>query len=103
MNISDYLHNGAEHPQTAAELCELLHIDKRELTAAIERERRAGSPICASCSTDAPGYFLASTKDEMKLYCKKLQHRAREINETRKACLNTLDRLPTKRRADNAE
>lgn len=45
MLVSDYLHKGAENPQTAKELCNLLHLDKRALTAAIERERRQGSPI----------------------------------------------------------
>lgn len=57
MLVSDYLHKGAENPQTAKELCDLLHLDKRALTAAIERERRQGSPICASCSTETPRLF----------------------------------------------
>lgn len=94
MLVSDYLHKGAENPQTAKELCNLLHLDKRSLTAAIERERRQGSPICASCSTETPGYFLAGTKEEMQRYCDSLHHRAAEIYKTRQACLNTLDGLP---------
>jgi hypothetical protein len=94
MFVSDYLHRGAEQPKTAAELCELLHIDKRALTAAIERERRAGSPICASCDGTKPGYFLAETRDEMEKYCSSLHHRAAEIYKTRKACLQSLEALP---------
>lgn len=94
MTISDYLHEGAEHAQTARELCELLHLDKRALTAAIERERQQGSPICANCANGAPGYYLAANKEEMQTYCKKLHHRAAAIFGTRRACLNTLEKLP---------
>lgn len=94
MLVSEYLHKGAENPQTAKELCNLLHLDKRALTAAIERERRQGIPICASCSTETPGYFLAGTKEEMQRYCNSLHHRAAEIYKTRQACLNMLDGLP---------
>lgn len=94
MLISDYLHTGAEHPQTAKELCNLLHLDKRALQAAIERERRQGIPICASCSTETPGYFLAGNKEEMQRYCDSLHRRASEIYATRQACLNTLEGLP---------
>lgn len=94
MLISDYMHKGAENPQTAKELCTMLQIDKRALTAAIERERRQGSPICASCDGQNPGYYLAVDKKEMQDYCKKLHHRAAEIYKTRKACLSTLDSLP---------
>lgn len=94
MNISDYLHKGADHPQTAKELCRLLHLEKRELTAAIERERRKGSPICASCNGNNPGYYLAGNKQEMQEYCNSLQHRIIEIYATQQACLNTVDTLP---------
>ena len=94
MKISDFLHTGADNPQTAKELCDLLHLDKRELTAAIERERRQGSPICVSCNGSNPGYFLAGNKKEMQDYCNSLHHRAAEIYATRQACLNTIDDLP---------
>jgi hypothetical protein len=94
LKISDFLHTGAENAQTARELCDLLHLDKRELTAAIERERRQGSPICASCNSGNAGYFLAGNKQEMQNYCESLQHRAAEIHATRQACLNTIDDLP---------
>lgn len=96
VQISDFLQAGEENAQSAKELCELLSIDKRTLTAAIERERRQGSPICASCSSDTPGYYLASSKTEMKEYCERLNHRAKEIHQTKEACLKTLDKLPEK-------
>lgn len=94
MRISDYLHTGADNPQTAKELCDLLQLEKRELTAAIEKERRQGSPICARSGGNNSGYFLAGNKEEMQEYCKSLHHRAAEIFATRQACLNTIDDLP---------
>ena len=99
--ISDYLQTGEKNAQSAKELCTLLNLDHRELTAAIERERREGSPICASSSNGAAGYYLAGSKEEMQDYCKRLNHRAGEIHKTRKACLNTLDKLPEKGAATN--
>lgn len=94
--ISDYLSKGANNAITAGKLCELLHMDKRALTAGIERERRQGSPICASCDGQNPGYYLADSKQEMQMYCDSLFHRAAEIYKTRDACLLTIDNLPGK-------
>lgn len=94
INISDYLQKGAENSQTSKELCDLLNIDHRELTAAIERERRKGSPICASCGGYNKGYYLAGNKKEMQDYCNSLQHRIIEIHATQQACLNTIAGLP---------
>lgn len=55
----------------------------------IEAERRAGSPICASCSTDIDqqGYYLPETEEELKEYCDSLKKRAIEILKTRQAIL----------------
>lgn len=94
MQISDYLRKGAASPITSKELCKVLKIDKRTLTATIERERRQGSPICASCDTHNPGYYLAENKNEMQRYCNSLHRRAAEIYKTRAACLHTIDNLP---------
>ncbi|MEE3499352.1 MAG: hypothetical protein VZS12_09520 [Ruminococcus bromii] len=88
---------GEENAQTAKTLCELLKLDKRALTAAIERERRGGKPIIASCDSANPGYYLAGTQEEMRAYCNSLKHRAEEINKTRAACLKTIDSLPKER------
>lgn len=92
--IYEYLSTGERNAKTARELCDLLHLEKRELTAAIERERRQGSPICASCDRTNPGYYLASSKEEMQRYCNSLARRAKEINRTKKACLETIEKLP---------
>lgn len=97
--ISEVLMQGAENAQTGKSICRLLHIKPRDLTSAIERERRAGKPICASCG-EVPGYYLAADQDEMKQYCDSLFHRAGEIHKTRNACLKTIDQLPGIKTAD---
>lgn len=94
--IHEWLFEGPENAQTARQLCELLHIDHRSLTAAIERERRAGLPICASSDTRRPGYFLAQDRETMRRYCDRLDHREREIARTREACEATIEALPAR-------
>lgn len=91
--IHELLLEGAENAQTGKAICAMLHIKQRELTAAIEREHRAGKPICASTG-DPPGYYLAANRQEMEAFCHSLSHRAGEIHKSRKACLQTLDSLP---------
>lgn len=91
--ISAYLHHGEKNAIPSRELCKLLGLSAREVSAAVERERRAGQPICASCGIPA-GYYLAQTQEEMRRYCAGLNRRAGEIQKTRRACLKTLDSLP---------
>lgn len=91
--IFEVLAEGAENARTGKEICKLLNITARDLTAAIERERRQGQPICASTGSN-PGYFLAANQDEMQHYCRSLLHRAGEIHKTRSACIKTIDKLP---------
>lgn len=94
--INEILLHGADNAQTGKEICKILNISPRDLTAAIERERRDGKPICASTDPKRPGYFLAANQDEMQRYCKSLLHRAGEIHATRNACLKTLEALPAR-------
>lgn len=93
MLVSEFLAEGAENAKTGREICSALDITARDLTAAIERERRAGRPICASTGT-TPGYFLAANKEEMQRYCRSLLHRAGEIHKTRNACMKSIEDLP---------
>lgn len=92
--ISDYLFIGAENARTGKEICNLLGIKARDLTVAIERERRQGKPICASTDAKNPGYFLAADKAEMERFCESLKHRAGEIHKTRRACMKSIAHLP---------
>lgn len=91
--ITDVLPTGKANAVSSTYLCSLLGVDKRALTAAIERERRAGIPICATCSQSAPGYYLAENSEEMEEYCRSLQHRIDEISGTLAACRRTVDIL----------
>lgn len=92
--IHELLAEGAENAKTGREICNLLEISLRELTAAVEQERRAGIPICASMSGKRAGYFLAANREEMQRYCRSLLHRAGELHKTHRACLQTMGGLP---------
>lgn len=91
--IKEILLEGRENAQSGRDLAARLGLTMRDLTAAIERERRAGAPICAYSGPN-PGYYLAASKEEMQAYCDNLAHRAGELHKTRVACLDTLDSLP---------
>ena len=90
--VRNYLLEGKQNAQTAKYLCQQMNITPRELTRAIEAERRAGTPICATCGQN-PGYYIAVNKQEMEDYCEGLKHRAIEIFRTRKACKQTIENL----------
>ncbi len=92
--VYEMLSEGAENARTGRELCKILNFTPRELTQAIERERRAGKPICAATGRK-PGYFLAANQEEMQRYCRSLLRRAGEIHKTRQACLDSMTDLPT--------
>lgn len=92
--IHEHLQRGVENAQSATELCALLGMERRELSAAVERERRAHIPICATTRGKRRGYYLAADKEEMRRYCSSLLHRAGEIHKTRRACMAAMDSLP---------
>lgn len=99
MLISDFLLTGEQNAQTAKQLCSYaknagVKLSERQLSQAIEHERRQGIPICASCDSKNPGYYLAADKGEMQRYCDSLRHRAGEIHATRRACIKTIAHLP---------
>lgn len=99
MLISDFLLTGEQNAQTAKEICNHARrigwkLTERQLSKAIEMERRRGVPICASCDLKSPGYYLAADKGEMQRYCDSLRHRAGEIHATRRACMKTITNLP---------
>lgn len=91
--IAEMLTEGKENARTGREIRAILNISARDLTQAIERERRDGQPICASTGRN-PGYYLAATKGEMQRYCDSLFRRAGEIHKTRKACIKAMKNLP---------
>lgn len=87
--IAELLGVGKENARTGKELAAVLGCDIRDVTAAIERERREGQPICAATG-DNPGYFIAADAEELKEYCDNIHHRAAELYKTRRALLNVL-------------
>ena len=92
--IAEILGKGEAAAKSSRELCDLLGLERRELTKGIMVERRNGEPICSTTSGALKGYFLASNKAEMSRFCNALRRRAGEIFKTRAACLKTLDKLP---------
>lgn len=92
--IYELLDTGEENARSSRFLANLLGIDRRAISSLVERERRAGKPICATCDNKAPGYFIPANRADMERYCGRLLHRAGEIFKTRAACLDLLDSLP---------
>lgn len=87
--IAELLGVGKENARTGKELAAVLGCDIRDVTAAIERERREGQPICAATGEN-PGYFIAADAEELKAYCDNIHRRASELYKTRGALLNVL-------------
>lgn len=87
------LTEGEKNALTAKELTTIMGCDIRDITAAVERERRQGQPICAASGKN-PGYYLAANANELQNYCNRLHHRAAELYKTRQALLKILKQLP---------
>lgn len=83
--ISDYLGTGPAEARTAKQIADFLGLTFRAVTRAIESERRAGVPICATSDSLTPGYYIAEDPEELQNYCNRLKRREREIRKTRKA------------------
>ena len=91
--VEEILSEGKENAVPGRDLCAILGITRRELMAQVERERRAGAPICASMGVN-PGYYKAKDQREMWLYCESLYRRGVSIIDTRRELLETLNTLP---------
>lgn len=83
--ISELLSIGVKNSVSGRELCRELHIDPRQLTRQVMIERRQGIPICASCNSLHPGYYLAEDKEALDKYCRILYRRLGEIAKTYRA------------------
>ena len=88
--VSDFLPHGAANAVDGQTLATAMGFKSvRELSKRIERERRAGQPICAAVSGEHRGYFLGDP-DELRLYLRSLDRRLREVRRTRDAIGETL-------------
>lgn len=91
--VSDFLPHGAANAVDGRTLAAALGFKAlRELSKQVERERRAGQPICASVSGERRGYFMGDP-NELWLYLRSLDRRLREVRRTRDACEDTLRRM----------
>lgn len=80
-SIADLLGVGRENAITRRDLERLTGLAPREVSLAVERERRSGVPILA----DGSGYYLPSSHDERAECVRSLRHRAGEIMATARA------------------
>ncbi len=81
--LSRALPTGAGNALPGRELQRLLGLRSlRDVSALVERARRAGVPVCASCDGHNPGYFLPATVDELERYLRSLRGRCREVART---------------------
>lgn len=87
IDITAYILPGRQNARTGRELARRANCDPRDVTLLIERERRAGTPILASCDSEQPGYYIAENAGEIESYCHSLNRRAGEIHKTRRALL----------------
>ena len=91
--VADVLPHGAGNAVDGQTLATAMGFKSvRELSKRIERERRAGQPICASVSGERRGYFMGDP-NELWLYLRSLDRRLREVRRTRDACEDTLRRM----------
>ena len=91
--VADFLPHGAANAVDGRTLATAMGFKSvRELSKRIERERRAGQPICAAVSGEHRGYFIGDA-EELQLYLHSLDRRLREVRRTRDACNETLCRL----------
>lgn len=93
MRVADVLCMGADNAMTGEVLASLFDCNLREISQRVERERRDGSPICASCDPARPGYYLAADPAELALYLASLDRRLRNISATRRHLQDTFDRM----------
>lgn len=94
MKVSAMLLHGKDNAITGGKLVEILELkDIRELTQLIERERRAGLPICASTDQTRPGYYLAAGTAELEAYINSLDRRLHNVSQTRRHLESTLLRM----------
>lgn len=92
--VSDILRSGIDGAMTAAEIAGLLGWEPRAVTRQVAAERRAGVPLCATCDGRNPGYFMASSAEEIDDYLNRLAHREAEIRRTRLALMAARAKLP---------
>ena len=81
--VAAVLPEGKRNARPGREIASLLGLRSvRELTQAVERERRCGVPVCASNDSAAPGYFMPESPEELAEYLSSLRRRLRAVGRT---------------------
>ena len=102
--VARVLLTGKENALPGREIRRILGLkDQRDVTALVERERRGGIPICATCDSRNPGYYLPASPGELQDYTRSLQGRIREVSATLDAMETTLDNWTGQQRFDVQE
>lgn len=95
--IASMLPRGSENAITTTELLRRTgYACKRQLTKAIQAERKAGALI-ASRTDGQGGYFQPSSRAELEDYVRSMDHRARSIMftiKTARKALREMDKPP---------
>lgn len=90
--IASILCVGKENAVTGREIRRILALkDGRDVTARVEAERRNGVPICATCDSKRPGYYLPQTPEELSAYNRSLRQRIRNVTRTLDAMERAVD------------
>lgn len=91
--VAAVLPEGKRNARPGREIASLLGLRSvRELTQAVERERRCGVPVCASNDSATPGYFMPESPEELAEYLSSLRRRLRAVGRTETALEETLAR-----------
>lgn len=89
--VCDVLLSGRKNAKTAERIADELDVLPRYVGIMVQRERLAGSPICAS--TRHPyGYYIAETPAELERYISSIQHRTNELAQTTESLRRTHNR-----------
>jgi hypothetical protein len=92
--VAGVLGVGRESARTATELQALLGLSEpRVVTRQIQRERKAGAPICAISNGEVRGYYLTADPDELGRYIHSLDHRVQAIRGTQEGLQRTMLRM----------
>ena len=89
---------------TARELADRLQARSiRDISKEIERERRAGIPICASTDSETPGFYLPADAAELAQYRRSLQRRISAVIRTLRAIEDAHDSITGQYRIAEAD
>lgn len=94
MCLLDLLPVGRERAITADELRRLTGArSTRAVTIEIEKLRKSGVPICASCDAARPGFYRPENAEELASYLRSLDRRIRNVMSTRRRLGDALNAM----------